>query len=236
MILGIVLIFTISIAFACSQQQVDAEGFTSLFNGTNLDGWKIPEGDNGHWKVTGGVIDYDGKSEAPEGVDKNLWSNESYKNFILKIDWRLPGTPHEIEHPSILPDGTYDKNPDGSTKMDKIMESGDSGVYLRGNSKSQVNMWCWPIGSGEVYGYRTDKSMPPEVIKGVTPTKNTDNPMGEWNSMVITMKGEYLTVAQNGETVIENAQLPGVPETGPLALQHHNDPVQFRNISIKELP
>ena len=23
-------------------------------------------------------------------------------------------------------------------------------------SKSQVNIWCWPVGSGEVYGYRTD--------------------------------------------------------------------------------
>ena len=25
--------------------------------------------------------------------------------------------------------------------------------------KSQVNIWCWPIGSGEVYGYRTDPKM-----------------------------------------------------------------------------
>jgi hypothetical protein len=26
------------------------EGFTSLFNGKDLSGWKVPEGDNGHWR------------------------------------------------------------------------------------------------------------------------------------------------------------------------------------------
>ncbi|NLH29437.1 MAG: hypothetical protein GX479_04455, partial [Bacteroidales bacterium] len=25
--------------------------YSSLFNGNNLDGWKIPVGDNGHWSV-----------------------------------------------------------------------------------------------------------------------------------------------------------------------------------------
>jgi len=24
-----------------------------------------------------------------------------------------------------------------------------------------VNIWCWPIGSGEMYGIRTDSKMPP---------------------------------------------------------------------------
>ena len=34
-----------------------ADGFTALFNGKDLSGWKLPEGDNGHWKVLNGVID-----------------------------------------------------------------------------------------------------------------------------------------------------------------------------------
>jgi sugar lactone lactonase YvrE len=40
----------------------------------------------------------------------------------------------------------------------------------------------------------------------------------------------------NEQTVIENAQLPGIPARGPIALQHHGDPVQFANLYIKELP
>src|SRR5262249_8379613 len=33
-------------------------GFVALFNGRDLSGWKVPEGDGGHWKVVDGVIDY----------------------------------------------------------------------------------------------------------------------------------------------------------------------------------
>ena len=62
------------------------------------------------------------------------------------------------------------------------------------------------------------------------------------------MKGDRRTVVLNGQTVIENAQMPGTPEEGPLALQHHggyhkgddqwnsaSSLVQFRNIYIKPL-
>lgn len=49
------------------------------------------------------------------------------------------------------------------------------------------------------------------------------------------MKGDRLTVILNGEKVIDNAQLPGVKSSGRLALQHHGDPIQFRNLKIKEL-
>src|SRR5439155_16655358 len=67
------------------------KGFTSLFNGKDLSGWKVPAGDNDHWKVVNGVIDYDAKSEAKG--DKNLWTEKSYKDFVLRIDWRIKPEP-----------------------------------------------------------------------------------------------------------------------------------------------
>ena len=63
----------------------------SLFNGKDLAGWKIPEGDGGHWKVVDGVIDYDAQSEATG--DKTLWSDREYRDFVLQIDWRLKEAP-----------------------------------------------------------------------------------------------------------------------------------------------
>jgi hypothetical protein len=223
------------------------EGFTSLFNGKDLKGWKVPEGDNGHWKVVDGVIDYDAKSEAKG--DKNLWTDKSYKNFVLRVDWRLktePGVKKKVPH--ILPSGATKKDDKGQDVTEEI-DDVDSGIYLRGQPNSQVNIWMWPVGSGEVYGYRTNAKMPPEVRAGVTPKKRADRPRGEWNTFEITMKGDRLWVKLNGEEVISNAQLPGVPAEGPLALQHHGgwnaktnswfgppSLVQFKNISIKELP
>lgn len=233
-LIAAILTIALIAAMSCSKKESEkSEAFVPLFDGKTLNGWIVPKGDNGHWKVVDGIIDYDGKSEA-EG-DKNLWTEKEFGDFILKVDWRFPGPPHKQFVPIVLPDGSDAQNPDGTPKMIEIEYPGDSGIYLRGSSKSQVNIWNWPIGSGEVYGYRKDPNMPPEVRRAVTPIKRADRPIGEWNTFVITMKGDRLTVVLNGETVIENAQLPGVPARGRIALQHHGDPIQFRNIYIKEL-
>lgn len=222
----------------------DEGEWIKLFNGKDFDGWLVPEGDNGHWKVVGGVIDYDALSEAPGG--KDLWTEKEFGDFVLKVDWRLKDIPFlNPRVPIIRPDGTHQLDA-GGREITMTLPDGDSGIYLRGSSKAQVNIWAWPIGSGEVYGYRMDRNMPPEVRAGVTPNRMADNHIGEWNSFEITMKGDRLTVVLNGHTVIENALLPGVPEKGQIALQHHgtmgdgewvSSPslVQFRNILIKEL-
>jgi hypothetical protein len=219
-------------------------GWKKLFNGQDLSGWIVPDGDNGHWKVFDGVIDYDALSEAPG--EKDLWTEQEYGDFILKIDWRLKDTPFLNPHvPIIRPDGSHQKNANGQ-EVRITLPDGDSGIYLRGTSKAQVNIWAWPIGSGEVYGYRMDRNMPAEVRAGVTPKTMADNHIGDWNTFEIAMKGDRLTVILNGVTVIEDAQLPGIPEKGRIALQHHGHMhngewasapslVQFRNILIKEL-
>ena len=86
-----------------------------------------------------------------------------------------------------------------------------------------------------MYGYRTDKNQPAEVRPGVTTKLKAEKPLGQWNRFLITMRGDRLTVNLNGQTVIENAQLPGVPVRGPIALQHHGDPLEFANIFLKAL-
>jgi hypothetical protein len=219
-------------------------GWTPLFNGRDLTGWKVPEGDNGHWKVVNGVIDYDALSEAPR--DKHLWSDREYGDFTLRLDWRIKEYAGTYPMPNVLPDGSDQTDASGKVILTD-RPNADSGIYLRGTDKAQVNIWAWPVGSGEVYGYRTDKNMPPEVRAGVTPRTRADRPVGEWNSMEVTMRGDRLTVVLNGQSVIENAQLPGVPSSGRLAFQHHggrmpdgtlngaSSLVQFRNIYIREL-
>jgi hypothetical protein len=109
-----------------------------------------------------------------------------------------------------------------------------------------VNIWTWPIGSGEFYGWRMAKDSSPETKAAVTPRTQADKPVGEWNTYEITMKGDRVSVVLNGKKVIDNAQLPGVKPKGAIGLQHHgamkdgkwtSPPalLQFRNISIREL-
>ena len=214
-----------------------------MFNGRNFTNWKIPQGDNGHWKIVNGVIDYDAESEAQ---DKNLWSEKEYRDFILYVDWRIKEVPWKNPNvPFILPSGLHKLDAKGK-EITMIVPDSDSGILLRGEGKCQANIWNWPVGSGEVYGYRMDDKMPPEVRRGVTPRVHADKNIGEWNTFKITMKSNRMTVELNGIVVIENALLPDLPEKGRIGLQHHGSKrdgewvsppslVQFRNIYIKEI-
>jgi Domain of Unknown Function (DUF1080) len=240
------LALTIGSVVATTQSQTaPPPGFVSIFNGKDLTGWKIPVGDNGHWKVVDGVIDYDAGSEALK--DKNLWTEKAYKNFVARVDWRIKSTPYISKNMRIV-------MPDGRDKLDEKGEpiritapDSDSGFILRGSGKAQLNIWCWPVGSGEMYGYRTDPKMPPAIKAAATPKVNADNDIGQWNTFEVTVQGSTVTVVLNGKTVIDKITLPELPAEGPLGLQHHGGVkdgvytgipalVQFRNIFVKELP
>ncbi len=220
-------------------------GFLSLFNGKDFTGWKVPDGDNGHWKVVDGVIDYDAGSQSK--VSKDLWSDREYGDFVLQVDWRLKEAPFINKNVlSILPDGTHAKDIHGKELRFSLPDA-DSGVFLRGDGFYQANIWCWPIGSGEMYSIRTDKKTSPELRSAVTPLHQADKPVGEWNHFEITVRGKTVQIALNGTTVIAGATIPDLPAYGRIAFQHHGAKnqagewtgppslVQFKNIYIKEL-
>ena len=238
----------VTLAAPVSGQAADNQppaGFTSLFNGRDFAGWKVPDGDNGHWKVVDGAIDYDAQSEARG--DKTLWSEREFTDFVLLVDWRIKETPYVNPNvPYILPDGTHARDIHGK-EMTMALPDSDSGVFIRGEGRCQVNIWCWPIGSGEMYGIRTDAKTAPELRAAVTPRTQADKPVGQWNRFEITVRGQTVKVVLNGKTVLPGATIPDLPARGRLALQHHGGKdkngnwtgppalVQFRNIEIKEL-
>jgi hypothetical protein len=141
--------------------------------------------------------------------------------------------------------------PDGSEKLDEtgkpiVIEfpDADSGILLRGGP--QVNIWCWPVGSGELWSVRRNKSLPAEVRAAATPKLHADRNIGEWNTFEITLVGQQVTIRLNGQKIIENASIPEIAPRGPIGLQHHGNwngsrwtgppsLIQFRNIYVKEL-
>jgi hypothetical protein len=210
-------------------QGVTAAGFTQIFDGTSLAGWKH-QPSTSNWTAANGILKHDGKP----GEITDLWSEKEYGDLTMVFDWRWNRAAAKKMQPVILPDGTEKRGPNGEIERVEVVDL-DSGIYLRGDSKNQVNLWTWPIGSGEVYGFRTDAKMPAAVRAGVTPRANADMPVGEWNRMMITLIGDRLTVVLNGVVVVENAQLPGIAKRGPIALQHHGAGIDFANLWIKQL-
>ncbi|MBN1480690.1 DUF1080 domain-containing protein [candidate division KSB1 bacterium] len=239
-----ILLILAAVCFAQDESVFEAKGYKSLFNGTDLTGWTIPEGDNGHWSVIDGVIDYDARSEAKG--DKSLWSENEYMDFELHIEWRFKGYgDHLFNVQTILPNGDVLTDDEGNV-VNSMVPNSDSGILLKG--VGQANLWCWSVGSGELWSVRNKKSLPPEVRAGAVPKENADKPVGQWNALDMIVKGERITVINNGIVVIDNALYPGLNVKGHIGLQHHggvnpktgklqgaSSLVQFRTIWIKEL-
>ncbi|GAB5562846.1 MAG: DUF1080 domain-containing protein [Synoicihabitans sp.] len=235
----LIALFSVPLAFAEKGEWI------TLFDGKNLKHWMVrSEVAEKIWTAKDGVIHCD--PIAQPRVDKNLWSKRSFGDFTLRLDWRISDLKGMSKIPTILPDGTYLLGENGKPVLTE-MPVADSGVYVRGSSKHQINIWNWSIGSGEVYGYRNNNP-DAKVRASVTPSENVDKPIGEWNTFEITMQGKDLTVVLNGKTVINKARLAEAADFAPIALQHHggydaktdtwrpsSSTVQFRNIKIREL-
>jgi hypothetical protein len=192
-------------------------GFIALFNGKDLTGWQglvtVPQ----RKKLS--PQQYAAKAEEVTAKAKQHWT---VKDGILHYDGKNNNLQTAKDY------GNFELWVDW-----KIHKKGDSGIYLRGNP--QVQIWDNPEGSGGLYNNNKHPSKPLAFA---------DNPVGQWNTFRIVMKGDRVTVYLNGKRVVDNTPLENywdkgtqpLPTRGPIELQHHNDPLWFKNIYLKELP
>ena len=210
-------------------EQLKVQGYTPLFNGQDLSGWNVPAGDNGHWKVINGVIDYDARSEAKG--NKSLFTEQEFGDYTIYFDWRFKRTSGLYSMPTILPDGSY-KNDENGNRIVTPTPNADSGLLFRPGH--QANLWCWTCGSGELWMVRNNKIATPEQRAAAVPKANADKPVGQWNRMKAHVVGDRITIVLNGVKVIDNAELPNLKQkTGPIGFQHHGGPLPAKKIEAQ---
>ena len=109
----------------------------------------------------------------------------------------------------------------------------NSGVYLRGRYELQIEDDPEPEGptmrTGGIYGF-------------LSATPEQPRKPGEWQTYDITLVGRTVTVVQNGQTIIDQQEIPGITggaldsaegQPGPIYLQGSEvGHVAFRNITI----
>ena len=191
------------------------EGFEALFNGKDLSGWQglveLPQC---------AKLSPEQLAKKQQAANARILPHWTVQDGILNYD----GKGNSLQ--------TAKYYGDVELWVDwKIGKKGDSGIYLRGNP--QVQIWDNSLGSGGLYNNKKHPS---------NPLKVADKPIGEWNTFHIIMRGDIVTVYLNGELVVDKVPLENywergkpLPARGPIELQHHNDPLWFKNIYIREL-
>ena len=211
-------------ASAFAQTEAPA-GFTALYNGKDLTGWRggdtadhrayaaMPDSKkaewtadmNKHWKA-------DGAELLNDGHGKYATTEKEYGNFELLVEYNMA-------------------------------PKGDSGIYLR--NVPQVQIWDHTdddkgaLGRTKGSGGLWNNS---PGAPGKDPLVLADKPAGEWNKFRIIMVGSRVSVWLNDKLVVDHAILENyydrkkpVPAKGPICLQTHGAPIMWRNIFVREI-
>ena len=232
-ILGLAAI-TCGAAGAPLQKATTPKGFTSLFDGKDLTGWR------------GRQPNYDPTVEAKLPKEEHAAKQAAW-NTARDLHWRVDTDKGEIVSDGQSPHlATAKDYGDFEFYVDWLMVSpnGDSGVYLRGYP--QVQVWDpdnprevkngAPKGSGALWNDNPENP-------GKWPLVKADNPVGQWNSFKIKMIGPRVWVSLNDKVTVDGQVLENffdrtqpVVARGPIELQTHGSEVRFRNIYIREIP
>lgn len=115
----------------------------------------------------------------------------------------------------------------------RTQEASNSGIYLRGIYEVQVM---------ESFGKPLDSHHMGALYSRITPAVNAEKPIGEWQTMDITLVDRHLTVILNGKSLIDNQPVLGCTggaltsdefKPGPIFLQGDHTNVDFRNMVLR---
>lgn len=202
-----------------------AEGWKPLFDGKTMNGWRFFKNkENNSWEVKDGTLHCKPFEEADKRAD--IMTVDQYKDFELAFDWKI----------------SYQGN---SGVMFHVTEDYDE-PYFTGPEYQLLDDGGYPGEVKEVNFSGGNYDMQAPVNKKL-------NPVGEWNSSRIVVKGPHVEHWLNDVKVVEyeigsddwkkrkngskwkDMEAYGVPTTGYIDLQDHTHEVWFKNILIKVL-
>ena len=187
-----------------------------LFNGKDLSGWTPVLDQAGAdpariWSVADGVLKCTGK---PAGYIK---TDREFADYVLTLQWRWPA-------------GTA---------------GGNNGVLVHATTPRALGIWPKSIevqlfkgNAGDLWIIGTELDVPDEATRKEgrrhkNLTDGSEKPIGEWNRLEITCKGDTIRVKVNGELVNEATNCSVT--RGAICLQSEGAPIEFRDIVLTPL-
>ena len=212
-----------------SAAPIPPQGFTPLFNGSDLSGWY-------------GMNQDPRKLWALSKEDQAKFRDASMADF--KKHWTVEGD-------DLVNDGhgdyatTVREYGDYELLLEyKTVAQADSGIYLRATPQVQILDFTeaggkWNIGADKGSGGLWNNS---PGTAGKDPLVLADKPFGQWNSFRIIQVGARTTIYLNGKLVVDHANMENywdrknpLWKTGPIQLQTHGGEIRWRNVFIREI-
>ena len=199
------------------------DGFTPLFNGKDLSGWKNPY-EWGEAEVVGDEIHLT--------ADKKFFlvTEEQYADFIFEGEVHLPEGPANsgfMFRCHVEPNKVYGYQ----SEIDGSDRRWSGGLYDEGR-----NQWLWPSQKGRT---KVEAALAHEAESQAhfkKPEVRDALKRNDWNKIRITRKGNLLKIELNG--VVTTEYTDDTDAKGHLGIQHHGEKGQtyrFRNLRIKTL-
>jgi hypothetical protein len=192
----------------------DPEGFKPIFNGKDFTGW---DGPLDNYEIKDGAI------VCKPGKGGTIYTKEEFGDFIVRLEFKIP--------------------PGGNNGL-AIRYPGEGDTAYVGMCELQV--------LDDNYEKVTGQQIDPRQAHGsaygmVAAARGYQRPYNEWNYQEVTVIGPKIKVELNGFIILncdlskvtsflDNKAHPGKDrKSGHFGFAGHNDPVMFRNISIKRL-
>lgn len=174
--------------------------FAPIFDGKTLNGWEMA----GDGRFV--IVESDAALKSEGGMGLLWYSEKIYKNFTLKLEWKVSDESDNS--------GVFVRFPDPDNNPNNAVREGYE-IQIDDKAADSIHQ------TGAIYDF-------------AAPDKVVSNPPGQWNTMEIQTQEQSYTVIINGQKVTEftGSRL----NEGYIGLQAHDDKskVSFRNIMIKE--
>lgn len=197
----------------------DPAGWTKLFNGKDLTGWKTfldpkAKADPAKiWTVKDGVLICEGS------VNGYIITEKDYSDYVLRLDWRWGDKMTRGRNSGVF---VHVSGPD------KIWPKGVEAQLFSG---SAGDFWLVDGFKLTVDKSRQDPKQARHFFRTVK--EGVEKPIGEWNTYEITCKGDTIKLVVNGKAVNEGTNAEAT--SGKVLLQSEGAEIHFRNVQIKSL-
>jgi len=201
-----------------------------LFNGKDLGGWHmdVPALDNDPTGKKPFIL-REGKLVTLGTPGGHLITDKFFKDYKLEAEYRFAGKPGNcgiLVHAS-KPRRLYEMFPQS---MEVQMQSGDAGDFWCIGEDIEVPDMLARRGPREQWGVDGDKL---RRIRKVARSEKSENPLGEWNRMVIECRKDEIRVWVNGDLVNHGRNCTA--SSGQIAVQSEGSEVEFRKLTLTPL-